>query len=253
MLYEILARLIFPFFEAVVPLSDDLYRQLSYIPGINGKLHLIRNGVDIDEIDAVEAVSEEIVSWKKEGTFVIGYIGRLTRGKGLDVLLNAVAQHGQPNWRIAIIGDGEQLPELKSMVQGLGISRQVKLFGFRPDRLAFLKAFDVFVLPSRSEGIPRCLMEAMAAGVPIVASDVPGSRYLVDGKTTGLLFDPDKPKQLADAIKTICSHPLLEDTLCRNARNLIYSRFSAARMAKEYEKLFLTLYRNSMCSFTEYP
>jgi glycosyltransferase involved in cell wall biosynthesis len=239
--YEILDRFSFPFFDSVVPLSDDLYEQLSRIPGMNGKLELIKNGVDIDEIDAVQSVSKEIASWKKEEALVIGFTGRLTPGKGLDLLLNAVAQYGQPNWRLAIVGDGEQLPELKSMAQRMGIDRQVRFFGFRPDRLSFLKGFDIFVLPSRSEGIPRCVMEAMAAGVPVVASDVVGCRNLVDGKTTGLLFKPDKPQQLAAALKSIMSDPTLKHTITRNARTCICTHFSAARMAKQYEQLFIRL------------
>ena len=170
---------------------------------------------------------------------------------GLDVLLNAVAKYSEPHWQVAIIGQGEQLPELKSMVHRLDIIRQVKFFGFRLDRLAFLKGFDIFVLPSRSEGIPRCLMEAMAAGVPVVASDIPGCRYLVDGKITGLLVQPDQPKQLADAIKRVASDPMLRYRLRRSGRDFIHHRFSAARMAEEYEELFFSLHRNSKCSFAK--
>lgn len=245
--YEIFDRLIFPFFDAIAPLSENLYKSLSSIPGIKNKLYYIKNGVDINEIDNVKEGANEMYSLKRDGAFIVGYIGRLVSGKGLDILLNAVAKYGEPHWIVAIIGEGELLSELKAMARRLNISSQVKFFGFRPDRLSFLKGFDIFVLPSRSEGIPRCLMEAMAAGVPVVASDIPGCRHLIDGKTTGLLFRLDEPKQMADSIKRISSDPILRESLSRDGRKLIQYHFSAARMAKEYEELFFRLYKSKMC------
>lgn len=237
-IYEIGNRMIFPFLDAVAPLSDDLDRLLRWIPGLKGRLHLIQNGVDIDEISNTGHVASEISALKADGGFVIGYIGRLTPGKGLDVLLNAVKEYGEPNWCVAIVGDGEQNAELKSMVAGLGIGDRITFFGFRPDRLSFLKGFDLFALPSRSEGIPRCLMEAMAAGVPVVASDIPGCRYLVDGKTTGILFQTDHPEELAKSIKKLHADPHLRESLGRAGQEFIQERFSARRMAREYEELF---------------
>jgi len=244
--YELFDRLIFSFFDAIAPLSENLCKSLSVIPTIKNKLHYIRNGVDINEIEDVKEIANEIESLKSEGYFVIGYIGRLIPGKGLDILLKAVAKYSEPHWIVVIIGEGELLSELKSMVQEFNISKQVIFLGFRPNRLAYLKGFDTFVLPSRSEGIPRCLMEAMVAGIPVVASDIPGCRDLVDGKTTGLLFRLDKPKQLAYSIKRISSDPILRESLCRNAREFILLHFSAARMANEYEKLYFKLYKSQM-------
>jgi glycosyltransferase involved in cell wall biosynthesis len=239
--YEVFDRLLFPFFDAVVPLSNELYRHALRIPGIKKKLHLIRNGVDIAEIDLAHDVAKEIDTWKKEGAFIIGYIGRLTSGKGLDTLFYALAHHGQANWRIAMIGEGEQLAELQSMAQRLCIEDRITFFGFRSDRLAFLKGFDVFVLPSRSEGIPRCLMEAMAARIPVVASNIPGCRYLVKNDITGLLFETGDAKQLASAIKKIDTSNSLRESFGKVGRNLIDSHYSASKMAREYLALYNSL------------
>lgn len=240
-IYETIDRFIFPFFDAVVPLSDGLFRSLQGIPGLRRRLHFIQNGVDTEEIEAEKNISAELSAWKSEGLFVIGYIGRLTSGKGLDVLLDAVANHAEPHWRIAIVGEGEQEAELKTLVQSLKIDSFVSFFGFRSDRLSFLNGFDVFVLPSRSEGIPRCLMEAMVAGVPIVASDIPGCRYLVKDGETGLLFQVDNPMSLAIAIKKIEGTILLRDNLSKAAREFVISQYSAAKMAGEYTSLFTAL------------
>ena len=90
--YEMLNRAVFPFADAVVPLSPDLYQPLTRWPGLKDKLHLIQNGVDISEIDAVHEVAPEILSLKKSGTFIIGYVGQLIHRKGLDVLLEGTQQ-----------------------------------------------------------------------------------------------------------------------------------------------------------------
>lgn len=240
-LYEMFDRLIFPFFDAVVPLSDSLNSGLCRIPGLNGKLQVIRNGVDISEIEGITGVSDELMEWKRQGAFVIGYIGRLTVGKGLDVLLQALVQSGRQNWRVAIFGEGEQLGELISLVKRLRIDSQVKFFGYREDRISFLKCFDVFVLPSRSEGIPRCVMEAMSARIPVIASNIQGCRYLVDHLKTGLLFQTDNEKELVDAICRIEDEPGLRSSLRETAFDSIQATYSAARMAYEYEVLFYRL------------
>ena len=130
----------------------------------------------------------------------------------------------------------------KTLVKSLNINDKVIFCGFKPDRLSFLKGFDVFVLPSRSEGTPRCLMEAMSAGIPVVASDIPGCRNLVDGKTTGLLFPPNNPKRLADSIKQLCSDTELRGKICHEGRAFIQNNFSATRMAQQYEYLFIDLF-----------
>jgi len=242
--YEMLCRCIFPFFDAVVPLSDQLYRSLQRLPGMNGKLHLIRNGVDISEIDAVREVNGEITSWKEKGAFVIGYVGRLIPSKGLDVLLNAVAHLDSVNWRLAVVGDGEQRSELESLASKLGVDKRVQFFGFREDRILFLQGFNLFVLPSRTEGTPRCLMEAMAARLPVVVTDIPGCRTLVTNNRTGLLFPLDRAEKLANAIKKVAFESSLGKSLANNGRELIGRSFSAARMARDYEKLY-----SSLCTF----
>ena len=241
LIYEAIDRISFPFFNAVVPLSDELFSSLSLIPGLKKKLYLIKNSVDTREIDEISSVVPEISSLKEQGAFVIGYIGRLTHGKGLDVLIKCVADYGDSNWHVAIIGEGEQEKKLKDMVTEMNLNDKITFFGFRPDRLSFLKGFDLFALPSRSEGIPRCIMEAMGAGIPVVASDIPGCRHLVENEKTGLLFETDNPASLASAIKKIQSVNSLKRELSDRGKKNIYENFSAARMAREYEELFLNL------------
>jgi glycosyltransferase involved in cell wall biosynthesis len=245
MCYEMLDRCAFPFFDAVVPLSDDLFKSLRAIPWLNGKLSLIRNGVDTSEIDSVKEVAKELMQFRNEGNFIIGYIGQLISRKGIDILLDAVSRLSFENWRLAIIGEGESRRSLESRAKELKISDKVCFFGFREDRIAFLRGLDLFALPSRLEGIPRCLMEAMAAGVPVIASDIPGCRDLVTHGRTGLLFPVNDNHILADRIETICSDKALRNSLALRGREFINSRFSAVRMTGEYTQLYRTL----ICDF----
>lgn len=244
--YELIDRLLFPFCDAVVPLSKTMAAPLRLIPGLTNKLHLIQNGVDISEIEAIGTVAKEMRQWKGEGVFIAGYIGRLITGKGIETLLSALMAPEMNNWRLAIIGDGERGEELNALSHRLGLGNRVIFFGFRPDRLTFLKGFDAFVLPSESEGIPRCLMEAMAARVPVVASDIPGCRYLVDDKRTGLLFEVNNSGDLGKALNSLVSNPQFAQKLVNAAYDHVRTFYSSSRMAKEYSQLYQHLLADSI-------
>jgi len=242
--YEMLDRCVFLLLDAVAPLSEDIYRPLQNIPILKNKLYLIENGVDISEIDAVTANDLAIKQLKKKNTHLIGYIGQLISRKGLDVLLEAAAKITSLDWRIILIGDGEQKNELVQIAQRLNILDRVEFLGFRADRIAFLKGFDVFVLPSKLEGIPRCLMEALAAEVPVVASDIPGCRDLITTNETGLLFSQDSPDDLAQKIIKVGADKTMQMKFKQNGRQLIMEKFSAARMAEQYAHLYYNMVTN---------
>lgn len=237
-IYEAMDRLIFCFFDAIVPLSEEIYNGLKYIPCLRKKLHLILNGVDIIDIASVSDIADEIADWKVHGHFVVGYIGQLIYRKGLDVLLKALSKVDSREWRFAITGDGPEKPELVKLVHKLKLERQVRFFGFRKDRISFLRGFDVFVLPSRLEGVPRCIMEAMAANVPVIASDIPGCRDLIRQDHTGLLFKQDDVDELCRTISNLITDDDLRSYLATNAKKMVENNWSASAMAERYYKLF---------------
>jgi glycosyltransferase involved in cell wall biosynthesis len=239
-IYEGVDRAIFPFFDAVVPLSETLRDGLLKVPGVSRKLQLIRNAVDISEIDATDALAPEIARWREEGQFIVGYVGQLISRKGLPVLLEAFAKLATPKKKLALVGDGPQRAELEQQVAALGIQADVRFFGFRTDRLGFMKGFDVFALPSRLEGIPRCLMESMAARVAIVASDIPGCNDIVRHDSTGLLFPLDDAAALAAAMTRVMD-PDTRERLRANARRFVVDEYSASAMARRYQDLFRRL------------
>jgi glycosyltransferase involved in cell wall biosynthesis len=240
-LYEMLNRCLFPFFDSVAPLSKDLYRGLKRVPGLIHKLHFIENGVDIDEINSVTQISPDLCEWKEKGYFVIGYIGQLIHRKGIDILLRALADLNMPNVRLALVGEGEQQDFLATLADRLDIAGQVRFFGFRKDRISLLKGFDIFVLPSMLEGIPRCLMEAMAAGVPVLANDIPGCQELVVNNVTGLAVKVDSSRSLAAGITELLTDESLRHRLSTAGRMFVSERFSSNRMANQYLDLYRSL------------
>ena len=241
-LYEWLDRLCYGVFDAVVPLSEDLYTGLRRMPGLNRKLHLIPNGIDLSEIEAIANLAEPVRSWRSQGYFVLGYIGRLVGGKRIDTLLRALHRLNGTRMKLCVIGEGPELGNLKALAAELGESDRVAFLGYREDRIALLRGFDVFVLPSASEGIPRCLMEAMGAGVACIASDIPGCRYLIEPEVSGLLAPVGDDGVLASHIEDLAQRPDRRDRFAKFARRHVHESHSAQTMATEY----LALYRRML-------
>ena len=251
-LYQNLSRLFFPFLDAVAPLSDGLYAELAKIPGMKGKLRLIANAVDIGEVENETRVDADLRELKKKnkGKFIIGYVGRLSEAKELETLLEMMARYARATWELVLVGSGEHSDALTRMADRLHLNDRVHFTGFRADRLALLRGFDVFVLPSRSEGIPRCVMEAMAAGVPVIATDIAGCRALIDSQEHGLLFPVGDARALAQFIRQLEDGEIDAGELARNARRRIREDYSAARMARQYEALYSAVVSTSLRSGT---
>jgi len=236
--YEALDRAIFPFFDAVAPLSADLHEGLKRLPGVRRKLHLIPNGVDLSEVEAARAPPPGSEAAVPAGHVIIGYIGQLIARKRLDTLIEAFARLSAPRKHLCIIGDGPQREDLERIAAGAGLGQSVSFCGYREDRLSLLKAFDVFVLPSELEGIPRCLMESMAAAVPTVATDIPGCRDILQHEKNGLLFTPGDTGALLACLERLCADRSLALALGSAGRSFVNEKYSATAMARAYTELF---------------
>ncbi len=176
------------YFDAVAPLSEELVSDMARFGVPAGRTQLIRNGVDLTEIDAVvNATTGE--SAKAPAQKTLGFIGQMIPRKGLPELLEVFDRlyREDSSIRLELLGDGRQRNELESQAQGRKSGQAVSFLGFRADRLERLSGFNLFVMTSSLEGIPRCMMEAMAMGVPIVAYDIPGVDQLIEHGKTGLL------------------------------------------------------------------
>ena len=142
----------------------------------------------------------------------IGFItvARLVPQKGLDVLIEALPRlsGAAAAWPVMLVGDGPEREGLKAQAQDLGVSDQMRFLGFRPDPERFLADAAVFVLPSRFEGMPNALLEAMAAGLAVIVTDAsPGPLEVVEPGVSGLVVPSDDPDALAAAMALLASDP----------------------------------------------
>ncbi|HUP76701.1 MAG TPA: glycosyltransferase family 4 protein [Acidimicrobiales bacterium] len=172
------------------------------------------------------------------------FVGRLHPQKGLDTLLTAVQMllARDPNSiRVHLVGDGPARADLEALVARLAISPHVEFVGSTDDVDAYLDLADVFVLPSRAEGLSNALLEAMAKGLPVVASRIPGNAEVVDSGRDGVLFDVDDPADLAATLQTLIGDQALRERLGRAARRHVVEHFSFAEVARRYRNLYAEL------------
>ena len=230
------------YFDQVVPLSEELMGDMKRFKVPDSKTSFIRNGVDLTEIDAALASLPEDKITDKDSR-IIGFIGQMIPRKGIPDLIEVFDQlyQQEKGLRLQLLGDGSQRKELEHQAAELSSVNAVEFLGFRSDRLELLSKFSLFVMTSSLEGIPRCMMEAMAVSVPVVAYDIPGVDQLVEHGKTGLLAPFGDKAALAACCKQVLGDPELAATLSRNAREMVNARYSAARMASEYEVLFRKL------------
>ena len=172
--------------------------------------------------------------------FVIGFVGRLSVEKGPDRFVQLVAQLRQRGVPVAarVLGEGPMGLELQRQVGREGIGDDLKFLGFREDAALLLPGFDVVVVPSRTEGVPMTILEAMSASVPVVAFAVGGIPSVVRDHETGCLIEPGCIDKMADAVEAL----FLDDTQRRlmgeQGREVVEHEFSIAEQVRQYELLY---------------
>lgn len=171
--------------------------------------------------------------------------GRVVYQKGLDTLLEALGNLPRtPDWELHVVGDGPQRPELEVRARGLGIAERVFFRGWmrRPELAEVIREMDLYVFPSRDEGMPNAVLEAMASGLPVVATRIAGNEELVVPEETGLLVPPDSPRELAAALSRLIgpAGPAEEEAARLRAgmglagRQRVEKRYSWASVATRY-------------------
>jgi glycosyltransferase involved in cell wall biosynthesis len=143
-----------------------------------------------------------------------------------------------PDAVCVIAGRGELLQSLQQEAAAVGVAERVKLLGFRSDVPDLLALFDVFALPSLSEGLPLSLLEAQAAGAPIVATAVGGNPEAIEADVTGFLVPPGRPEALAERVTWLLERPAEAAAMGARGRVRARERFSVERMGRRYLELF---------------
>jgi glycosyltransferase involved in cell wall biosynthesis len=218
----------------VTALSEtDLADQLALGLSPASKYVVVRNGIDFDRFDRPSAP-------RRDGEFVLGAVGRFTTEKGHRYLLEAFARvrRGLPSARLVLVGYGELDAELRRQAEVLSVADGVTFTGER-DSAEMLPAFDLFVQPSLYESQGIAILEAMAAGRPVVATDVGGVRDVVRDGETGLLVPSADPDALAAAILRLARAPELAARLAARGRENVRTEYSVDRMVSSYERLYM--------------
>jgi glycosyltransferase involved in cell wall biosynthesis len=214
-----------------------LLKQLNYKPA---KVITIRNGVDLAGWPAskIDRQKKRMELRLNAGDLLVGAVGRLDRQKGFATLIEAMARLKNTPLRCAILGDGPERTRLEALVRHHHLERSVWLLGEKGEIPSWLSAFDLYCLPSLWEGLPNSLLEAMALGLPVVASGVDGVPEAVTSGKDGLLVPPAKPAALAVALKRLADEPALRASLGSAAKIAVSARFTLPRMIAEYERAY---------------
>ena len=214
------------------------------------KFSVVHSGIDLDRFSnlSVDPAAMKRSLEIPEGNLVVGTTGRLTHVKGHRYLIEAASKimNIRPDTTFVFLGDGELSDELKNIASKLGIEENVKFPGWRPDVAEVMSIFDVFVLPSLNEGMGRVLVEAMALGKPIVASDVGGISDLVIHDRNGYLVPVGDVETLAARIKE-----LLDDFGKREKMGNMGRRYAAKYSSEEMVKKIDQLYRELAVSWSK--
>lgn len=171
---------------------------------------------------------------------ILGWCGRMVPEKGLPVLIKALPQLvGKfPRLLVLLAGDGPMRQELEAIAASEGISAHINFLGARTDVAEILQAMDLFVLPSLREGLPLVILEAMAAGIPVVATDVGGNRQAVVDGQTGFLVPSDNPDALAAAISQLLQDEAMHRRFSEEARRRFAEQFTVSRMVERYQTIY---------------
>ena len=225
--------------DAEVGVSRAIVAELRRNPGARfarNEPRLITNAIPVDLVERAQAYPRPM---RQEGQFVVGSIGRLMPQKNYVALLQAVPQVRAelPGVEFWLIGDGELRSSLEAQACDLKITDWVKFLGRQSDVLPWLRQMDLFVLPSLWEGFPLVIMESMAAGVPVIATDIEGTRDLVQPGHNGWLVPPGDPPALArQIIAALRELPTRAKIAAQALASL--APVSIDRVAAQYDRLY---------------
>ncbi|GAA6207072.1 glycosyltransferase [Cognatishimia sp. WU-CL00825] len=193
-----------------------------------GKLHIVHCGVDPQRYDVDRVQSKNSLL----------FVGRLAAVKGLPILLQAIAN--LPDLSLTVIGDGPDRRQLEQQARDLGLADRVSFVGYKSqtDVAGSLKQHDIFVLPSFAEGVPVVLMEAMAAGMPVVTTQIAGIPELVEHGVSGYLVPPGDHLALSETLEKLSKDPELQHKMGAAGRARVQTEFTLTTEAAWLSQLF---------------
>jgi len=241
-IFKSLMKGIFFLSDRFIVMSNDLRRRILAENFSDNKIIKIPNGVD-EKIFYPMKVGERERLRKKldyEGKVVFLYSGRLVKNKGLELGIIAAAEvvKTNKNFLLVFLGRGELEKGIKKIAEELGLEGFVRFEGLVNNVAEYLNASDIFIFPSLSEGMPNALLEAMACGLPVIASNIGGVIDILEDGKSGILFEAGNVLELASAMTMLLEAAALRQKLGAEARKRIVENFSIDMIAGEYIKVY---------------
>lgn len=227
------------FFDRVVAVSEDIEDKLVGLGIKPPKVVVVQNGLDYSLLREVIPDSDLCIP-DCTGKKVFGIIGRIFPDKGHRFFIDAFRRIKENHEAVAalIVGEGPSLHEVELLTQSLGLDDCIHYLGFSKDINSIYEILDYLVIPSLTEGLPNVLLEAMAAGVPVLATRVGDIPLLVKQSRTGLVVPPGDVNSLFKAMNLMLLRPDFCREMAGNAKKLVEEKFSARDMALKTQKLY---------------
>ncbi len=243
--YEYLDVLYIRFFNQIVAVSEELKLLMLKFKVPAKRISVIINGINLKEF---QDNRKDISFLKKKigiknGIKIIGNVGRLSVEKGHKLFLTTakLIKKEFPAIKFVIVGDGPLERELKIYVDKLGLKDSVFFSGFCGDIQQIYSIMDIYLSTSVVEGTPMAMMEAMAMGVPAVATDVGGISRIIHHNKNGILLKNNDPWEIAETILMLLRNPSELARLASNAKMTIQQQYSALKMTKQYEHIYMNI------------
>lgn len=221
------------FSHKTICVSERSREDMGGLPFIKDKLVVVHNGIDkFETLPRGEARLE--LELREDMPFVVGALAELHPVKGIDILIEAWSKFPKKeDSKLVILGDGEAREDLEELVQVLGVADSVLFKGYRENAKQYLSAFDLFILPSRSENFPYAILEAGIAGAPVIATNVGGVPEIITTGENGILIDKDEPDTLFSTIMLLSESKDLRKRLGEALRESTLKNFSIKKMVDE--------------------
>jgi len=236
----------------VVGVSEHTAYNLIRYESINpSKVVVIKNGIDCEKYSPKVDSGNLRDSLDIDGNFpILGLCVRLSKQKGIVYLLRALPEVIKifPKTRLVIVGSGREEKFLKNLSHEIGVDKNVIFLGARTDIPQLIKLFDIYVLPSLWEGLPMVVLESMATGCPIIATDVGGNGSVIQHNINGSLIPPKKPAAISNEIIRLSSDPSLRRRYMDNGLDTVHKDYCAQIMTRKYESLYLRKCNDGNCS-----
>ena len=248
-IFECLDALYIRFFDRIIAVSEELKLSMLKFKIPAKRITVILNGINLKEFQGDQ---KDITSLRKKigikvGEKIIGNVGRLSVEKGHKLFLTTaeLIKKEYPAIQFVIVGNGPLEGELKILVDKLGLKENVFFTGFCQDVQQIYSIMDIYLSTSVVEGTPMAMMEAMAMGVPVVATKVGGVSGLLQQNQGGILLDNNEPEKIADSVIDLLKNPDKLARLAANAQKNIEENHSALQMVRQYENIYMNIIKKT--------